>query len=564
MKKLSILLFLVLAVQAAAGQTPKWVEKAKQAVFSVITYDASGKILNKGNGFFIDESGTAVSDYSLFKGAERAVIVNPEGKELPVTLILGANEMYDLVKFRVATGKKVPALEIAGTVPVQGAEVYMLPYSVKKNDQCLAGQVKEISPVPGGFHYYTLAIPYSNDNVSCPVADAGGKVFAMMQKSSLIEKDASFAIGVPFARSLSITALSVNDPALQGIGIKKALPEDAEQALVYLFLNSSQLAPEAYLSLLDDFIAQFPGHPEGYLRRAALYVDKYRDEKHFSLAEDDLKQALKLAGKKDDVHYNYARLIYNNELTDPAFNYKDWGTDKALAEIGQALAIDPLPLYRQLEGDIYFARQDYAKAFESYDLVNRSNLASPLSYYSAAKAKELSGGTPTEILALLDSAMSSYDYPLRPDAAPYIWERARMRAQNNQPKEAVMDYNVYYELLDGQVNDLFYYFREQSNYKLKQFKLALDDIDKALEQKPDDAVYLAERGAVLLRLARYDEAIGSLEAALAIDPQFSSCYRIIGYCQLQQGKKEEACRNFTKAKELGDEAVDKLIETNCR
>lgn len=564
MKKLSILLLLVLTVQAVTGQTPKWVEKAKQAVFSVITYDSSGKILNKGNGFFIDGNGTAVSDYSLFKGADRAVIIGPEGKEMPVTLILGANEMYDLVKFRAGTSKNVPSLEIAATVPAQGAEVYVLPYSVKKNDHCLTGQVKEISPVPGGFHYYTLAIPYSEDYVSCPVADAEGKVFAMIQKSSLVEQDASFAIGAPFARSLSISALSVNDPALQVIGIKKALPEDAGQALVYLFLNSSQLAPEAYLSLLNDFIAQFPGHPEGYLRRAALYVDRYRDEAHFALAEDDLKRALKLADKKDDIHYNYARLVYNNELTEPAFKYKDWGPDKALAEIGQALAINPLPLYRQLEGDIYFARQDYAKAFESYEQVNQSNLASPASYYGAAKAKELAGGAPSEILTLLDSAMSSYDYPLRPDAAPYIWERARMRALNNQPKEAVMDYNIYYELLDGQVNDLFYYFREQSNYKLKQFKLALDDIDKALEQKPDDAVYLAERGAVLLRLARYDEAIKSLEAALVIDPTFASCYRIIGYCQLQQGKKEEACRNFTKAKELGDEAVDKLIETNCR
>lgn len=564
MKKLSILFLLALSVQGATSQTPKWVEKAKQAVFSVVTYDKAGKMLNTGNGFFIDESGVAVSDYSLFKDADRAVIVSSEGKEMPVGLILGADEMYDIVKFRVETAKRVPALEVTSAVPSQEAEVYMLPYSTKKNDNCLTGRVKEISPIPGGFHYYTLTIPYSDKYVSCPVVDSEGKAFGLMQKSSLVEKDASFAIGAPFARSLSIHALSTNEPALQNIGIKKGLPENAEQALVYLFLNSARLEPDAYLSLLDDFIARFPDNPEGYLRRAALYTEKYKDEKHFALAENDLKQALKLAEKKDDVHYNYARLIYNNQLSQPVFEYKDWGLDKALSEIGQASAIQSLPLYKQLEGDIYFARKDYTNAFESYDQVNHSNLASPATYFSAAKARELAGGAPAEVVVLLDSAIASCGYPLPQEAAPYVWERARMRALDNRPKESVMDYNSYYELVNGQVNDLFYYFREQSNYKLKFFEPALDDIDKALELKPDDAVYLAERGAVLLRLNRYEEAILSLEKALSVDPDFASCYRIIGYCQLQLGKKEDACKNFAKARELGDEAVERMIESNCK
>ena len=53
MKKLLILpLALFLLVQSGLAQTPKWVEKAKRAVFSVITYDKNDKMLNTGNGFF--------------------------------------------------------------------------------------------------------------------------------------------------------------------------------------------------------------------------------------------------------------------------------------------------------------------------------------------------------------------------------------------------------------------------------------------------------------------------------------------------------------------------------
>ena len=77
MKK-AILLFLSLfwLIQWSVAQTPKWVEKAKRAVFSVVTYDKNDQLLNTGNGFFVSEDGIALSDYSLFKGAQRAVIIN--------------------------------------------------------------------------------------------------------------------------------------------------------------------------------------------------------------------------------------------------------------------------------------------------------------------------------------------------------------------------------------------------------------------------------------------------------------------------------------------------------
>ena len=563
MQKLGILLLLILTANSIFGQRPKWVDKAKKAVFSIITYDKEGKIMNNGNGFFISEDGVAVSDYSLFKGAERATIVNAEGKEMTVNSIMGANELYDVVKFQVEIGKKVVALEVAATAIEKGSTFYILPYSLKENSY-ITGTVKEISPIPGGFHYYSLNIPYNDKNVSCPVLNADGQAVALVQKSADGNDENSFAISASFASNLSINALSINEPALRNIGIKKALPDNADQALVYLFISSSTLNPDTYLSLLNDFIMKYPDHPEGYLRRAAFYVERQKDEKYFALAESDLKHALKLSSKKDDVHYNFAKLIYNNELYKPAFKYKDWGFGKALTEIREALSIDTLPLYRQLEGDIYFAMQDYAKAFESYEQVNHTNIASPMTYYSAAKAKEMMKGSPAEIIALLDSAISLFSYPLPVDAAPYIFERAQQKALNNQHRESIMDYNIYFELEKGDVNDLFFYYREQENYKAKLFEQALNDIQKALEIKPDDAVYLAEKGAVLLRLAKYDEAIKCLEEALVIDPKFASCYRIIGYCQLQQGKKEDACRNFAKAKELGDEAVDKLIEYNCQ
>ena len=105
-KKIFLLFTLCLLAQWSVAQAPKWVEKAKRAVFSVVTYGENDKILNTGNGFFVTEDGVALSDYSLFKGAQRAVVMNSEGVQMPVVSILGANDMYDVIKFRVGLSTK--------------------------------------------------------------------------------------------------------------------------------------------------------------------------------------------------------------------------------------------------------------------------------------------------------------------------------------------------------------------------------------------------------------------------------------------------------------------------
>ena len=81
MKKVLLILMCCMAIQSVQAQdTPKWADKAKKAVFSIVTYDKENKIKNTGNGFYIDNNGTALSDYSLFEDSERAVIINADGK----------------------------------------------------------------------------------------------------------------------------------------------------------------------------------------------------------------------------------------------------------------------------------------------------------------------------------------------------------------------------------------------------------------------------------------------------------------------------------------------------
>ena len=568
MKKILILPFLLFfLIQGSMAQTPKWVEKAKRAVFSVVTYDKNDKMLNTGNGFFVSEDGLALSDYTLFKGAERAVVITSEGKQMPVSLILGANDMYDVIKFRVAiTEKKVPALIVAKTAPAVGADAWMLPYSTQKSIACVTGKVKEVSKVAGEYHYYTLGMQMKDKMVSCPVMNAEGQVFGIAQKSSGIDTVTTcYAAGAAFAMAQKISALSLGDAALKKIGIRKGLPETEDQALVYLFMASSSLSGDDYEKLLDDFIRQFPAHADGYLRRANYYAAKGKDDQTwYDKAVADFNQALKVAQKKDDVYYNIGKLMYAYQLSKPEKTYKDWTYDTALQNVRQAIAIDPLPIYIQMEGDILFAQQDYAGALAAYEKVNASNIASPATFFSAAKTKELAKGDPKEVVALMDSCIARCPQPITADFAPYLLERAQMNMNAGQPRNAMLDYDAYHTAVKGEVNDVFYYYREQAALKARQFQRALDDIVKAIEMNPTDLTYQAEHAVVNLRVGRYEEAIQILNNILKADPKYAEAYRLLGLCQIQLKKTDEACGNFKKAKELGDPNVDELITKYCK
>lgn len=568
MKKILILPFLLFfLIQGSMAQTPKWVEKAKRAVFSVVTYDKNDKMLNTGNGFFVSEDGLALSDYTLFKGAERAVVITSEGKQMPVSLILGANDMYDVIKFRVAiTEKKVPALIVAKIAPAVGADAWMLPYSTQKSIACVTGKVKDVSKVAGEYHYYTLGMQMKDKMVSCPVMNAEGQVFGIAQKSSGIDTVTTcYAAGAAFAMAQKISALSLGDAALKKIGIRKGLPETEDQALVYLFMASSSLSGDDYEKLLDDFIRQFPANADGYLRRANYYAAKGKDDQAwYDKAVADFNQALKVAQKKDDVYYNIGKLMYAYQLSKPEKTYKDWTYDTALQNVRQAIAIDPLPIYIQMEGDILFAQQDYAGALAAYEKVNASNIASPATFFSAAKTKELAKGDPKEVVALMDSCIARCPQPITADFAPYLLERAQMNMNAGQPRNAMLDYDAYHTAVKGEVNDVFYYYREQAALKARQFQRALDDIVKAIEMNPTDLTYQAEHAVVNLRVGRYEEAIQILNNILKADPKYAEAYRLLGLCQIQLKKTDEACGNFKKAKELGDPNVDELITKYCK
>ena len=74
-----------------------------------------------------------------------------------------------------------------------------------------------------------------------------------------------------------------------------------------------------------------------------------------------------------------------------------------------AYGINPLPLYKDLEGQIRFAKGDYQKAYDTFMALTDSKLKNSELYYNAALCKQQLNAPDSEVVALLDSDVNNVD-----------------------------------------------------------------------------------------------------------------------------------------------------------
>ena len=555
-KKIGMIIgiLLLLTILPISAQNPSWAKKATNAVFTLKTFNADGSLLGSSNGFFIGEQGQAISSFSPFKNAQRAVIIDAQGKEIEVECLMGYNDMYDVAKFQVAA-KKTQALSIAQSPANSGSSLWLIPYSVKKVPNFINGTVNNAEKFGEGYSYYTLNITANDQQVGSPLLNEQGEVIGILQPSANDKQNTGYAVSALFANNLRLTGLSMNDPVLRSVKITKALPDDQNEATLALYVSASAMDAAEYNRLIDRFIEKFPKATDGYVYRARQEMNSG----NFQSADDDMKLALKVADAKDDAHYQYAQLIFQKNVFQADKSFAPWTLDLALQESKAAYAINPQPIYRQQQAQILYAQEQYDAAYELYIELAKTDMMKAESYYSAAQCK-MRKDDKEAALALLDSAINTFTKPYIKTAAPYLLARAQVLYEAKKYRPAVNDYNDYETLMAAQVNANFYFLREQAEFAGHLYQQALNDIRRAVEMAPDELVYRAEKANVELRVGMIDEAIESAKGCVSIAPGESDGYLFLGLAQCVKGLKTEGLKNLEKAKELGNSQAQSLID----
>ena len=417
MKKILLILFTLHCSLFTFAQ-PNWAKNASKSVFTLKTFAADGSLIASSNGFFTGANGEAISSFTPFKGAVRAVIIDASGKEMNVSGMIGANDMYDVAKFRVA-GKTRP-LAVASGIAQSGERVWLLPYLEIKN--LSNGVVRKAETFQQDYAYYTISMQASEKNISSPLLNDNGEVIGILQPAASGADSLCYAISARFADSLKVTGLSINDQTLKLTQIRTEMPESLDDANLMMYMASASTDSANYARLISEFIQKFPTAPDGYAYRAQ-FATSYGD---FATAERDMEQAIKLATNKDNEHFNYARMIYNKELYQANKPYENWSLDKALGETREAWKINPLPAYRELEANILYTQKNYTEAYDRFIELTKTNMSTADTWYCAALCKGQLKDT-TAMLALLDSAMTYFTKPYLKQAAPYLWARAKTK-----------------------------------------------------------------------------------------------------------------------------------------
>lgn len=532
------------------GQS-KQVKKAAASIFSLTTFKTDGTLLASTNGVFINDNGEAISAFYPFVGADSAVVIDTNGNALPVDVIIGANELYDVCKFKV-NGKTTP-IKIASTPSNNGEKVWMLGYSIK-NQEAKQVPIQKTELFMDKYTYYIFSSETPENMEGCPFVNAKGELIGILQHAN--HSEGTHAVDAHFMKDMQINnGLSLADPVLRQTTIRTQLPAKEEDALVTLMMASEQ-NKKNYLKYIQDFKRLFPQAVDGYAAQARQYANN----KEFAKAATEMETAIQNVHKKDAAHAEYAKIIFHQQLFQPDSTYLAWSLDKALAEAQKAYEINPLPAYQHQQAQIIYSKGNYQKAYDMFIALTKTNLRSGELFYEAAQAKAQLKVNQAEILSLLDSAVAACPQPLTPIAAPFVLARGAAYDQAGDYKKAIMDYNRYDTLMLGRANHEFYYTRFNCNVKLRRYQQALNDIAHAAVLNRQEPTYLAEMASLQLKVNYIDDALKTAELCIGIAPNYPDIYLIKGLALIQKKQKKLGIEAFEKAKQLGDKRAQDYID----
>lgn len=295
-----------------------------------------------------------------------------------------------------------------------------------------------------------------------------------------------------------------------------------------------------HISLWSDVIEKHPGVSSAWLSRGSEYYNRGQ----FLKAQSDLNQALK-------INPRYV-LAYNNR------------------------------------GLTFNARGEYLRAIQDYSAALRIK-ASPQVYYNRA-VTYTNAGQKERAIADLDSCLR-----LSPGMPNAIQRRGLLLYELGRYEKALADYNyLVYNRPDYQNLSQ----RAAIHSRLGNHPQAIADMARAIETNPGSPALWYNQGNILSKAGKSSQAIESYSRAIALDPGLdqawinranemnksgqyqdvitdmdaliaagrgaSFAYLHKGLALAETGRREEACKYFQTALDMGNPAASDKMETWCK
>jgi len=205
----------------AQESLPELIKKVAPAVVTVVGFNAQGKPIRIGSGFFVDAQGNLITNLHVVKGVARVEIKLPKGEVYPLTEMVAADDKADLVKLAVhLPGGSPPYLTVSSARPEVGEHVVVLGSPLGLEHTVTDGMVSAIRTVRNRGEFLQISAPISPGSSGGPVVNMKGQVIGI---ATFQVRGQNINFAVPGYRVL---ALKDGPPrALPGLGTEgKALP----------------------------------------------------------------------------------------------------------------------------------------------------------------------------------------------------------------------------------------------------------------------------------------------------------------------------------------------------
>ncbi len=222
---MAIVLIVILGFRGGLARAqeslPELIKKVLPAVVTVVGFNAQGKPIRIGSGFFVDAQGHLITNLHVIKGVARAEVKLPKGEIYPLTEMVAEDDKADLVKLAVhLPGGSSHFLTVSSARPEAGEHVVVLGSPLGLEHTVTEGMVSAIRTIKDRGEFLQISAPISPGSSGGPVVNMKGQVIGI---ATFQVRGQNINFAVPGYR---VVALKDGPPrALPGQGTEgKSLP----------------------------------------------------------------------------------------------------------------------------------------------------------------------------------------------------------------------------------------------------------------------------------------------------------------------------------------------------
>ena len=200
--------------------------------------------------------------------------------------------------------------------------------------------------------------------------------------------------------------------------------------------------------------------------------------------------------------------------------------------------------------------KDFEGAGLDFSMVIKLNPRNDAAYYNRGYSRMIMGDNPG---AIQDFSHALDINPANPEG---YYNRGRAKLSLEDFLGAMQDFNI--ALTARPKETKYLQARSKAKSGLQDFRGAIADLTLAIKlTKGRNMDYIFDRAEAFIDLKQFDLAVRDLDRVVRIRPKDPNAYNARASIKLQGGDLDGACLDWSKAGELGDVNAYTLIRKHC-